>query len=89
MTMKRFAVGFFSLHSNELDVEILEGETWRHATIKHSKSLWQDLEEPDIDESEDPEDARNEIPEIVPETLEEAKRDAFDQDGAFDCVEIK
>lgn len=67
--MKRFAVGFFSLHDTELVVEILEAETWQEAAMKHTRGAWG---------AENP----------VPADLEEAKRDAFDLDGGFDCVEI-
>jgi hypothetical protein len=89
MSTKRFAVSIFNFSNNELRTEIVSAESWREAAIKHTKSFWNASEENDPDEFENPEDAENEILEIVPDTLEEAKRDAFDMEGAFDCMEIK
>lgn len=34
--MKKFAVGFYSLFTNELKVEIIEAEDWYSAMMKHS-----------------------------------------------------
>lgn len=85
----KFAVSFFSCVDNELSTEIIEADNWREAAIKHSKSFWNALVENDPEDFENPEDADNEILDIVPQTLEEAKQEAFDQDSAFGCVEVK
>lgn len=86
--MKTFAVGIMSLHDNELNIELIQAETWREATLKHPKSFWNALAEDNPDDFEAPEDAENEILNIVPETISEAKQKAFDFDGGFDCVEV-
>lgn len=90
--MNKFAVGFLNFYDNELVIEIIEASDWREAAMKHSKSIWNCLEEPDsVDfsaDKEDEEDTENETQMAVPLTLEKAKREAFDVEGTFDCVEI-
>lgn len=76
---KKFAVGIYDQMENVLTIEIVEAFDWRDAALLHSKTLW-DMRE------EDPTD--NEVGEVVPETLEEARADAFEKDSGFDCVEI-
>lgn len=87
--MSKFAVGFINFFDNELEIEIIEANNWREASIKHSSSMWDSLTEIDREDSEDPEDAENETFSVIPETLQEAKNVAFELEGAFDCVEIK
>jgi len=93
--MPRFAVGFFSLHNNELKIEICEGDDWRHATLQHSLSWWGTRIEreanpvkEDFDTEEDYLQAVDTAPNLIPEDIEDAREEAFNADGAFDCVAI-
>ena len=76
--MKKFAVGFFNQYDNKLTIEIVEADNWQEATVNHSLSIWNCL--PGQEVTEDHWE--------VPGTVEEAKSQAFDSDGAFDVVEI-
>lgn len=74
--MPKFAVGFFSLFTNELHIEIIDAPTWREAAMSHSKTLFV------------PDETNQHEGEPVPYDIEEARRSAFDMDGAFDVKEI-
>ena len=77
--MSKFAVGVYNQMENTLTIEIVEAADWRAAALLHSQRLWEMLDE-------DPGD--NELQGVVPNTLDDAKQDAFDLDSGFDCVEI-
>ena len=70
--MSKYAVGFYDTYENALLIEIIEARNWQEAAAKHTKTIWS---------CTGPDDS-------VPNELEDAKREAFDADGGFDCVEI-
>lgn len=85
--MRRFAVAIYNQNDGDLEIEVIEAENWREAALQHGLAPWTALAEPDEEEDDANEDAP--APEVVPDTINEAKQDAFDKDCAFDIVEIK
>ena len=89
---KRFAVGFFSLLDNQLDIEFITADTWQEAVPLHSKigqgdgkyCHWLDDPAPTVvDHYMEKEEGKEALSE-----LEAWKQCFFDQDAMFDVKEI-
>ena len=82
---KRFAVAIAE-EGDGVCIEIHEGRDWREATMKHSQSLWQHLEDPRGDE--EIEDDAEFDGSILPDNIGDATEDAYQQSELFAVIEI-
>lgn len=84
---RKFVVAFQS-EGDDLDMQVIEANNWREATLQHKSCPWTLLQEPEDEDGED--DAGKDIGDvmILPQDLDDAVSEAFDMGYVFGVLEL-